>query len=353
MRNRTSRRRLRLSLCLVISIVLPAAFTSVASADTNTFSNPNPIAIPGTGTQGVANPYPSTIRLSGFTPAGTISDVNVRLENLAHTYPDDIDAVLVGPNGQNVLLMSDTGGSNDVNVDLTFDDQAGTNLPDGGPLLSGTYKPTDFPPADTFPTPGPSAPFGNNLSAFNGTSPNGDWRLFVFDDAAADVGSMAGGWSLSVTTPTNQNPTGQAVTGAGVHHFLHGACSNPQRGTNGNDVLNGTRFGDRLSGRRGNDRLRGRRGRDCLFGGSGRDRLDGGPGRDRLSGGPGRDVLKGRSGNDRLKGGSGRDRFFGGSGNDRINSRGGGVDRVNCGSGFDRVRADVFDIVNGNCEVVL
>lgn len=343
----------RLLLCLVVSIVLPAAFSSVASADTNTFSNPNPIAIPGTGTQGVANPYPSIIRLSGFNPAATISDVDVRFENLSHTFPDDIDAVLVGPNGQNVLLMSDNGSSNDVNVDLTFDDQAGTSLPDGGPLLTGTYRPSNVGAGDTFPSPGPTAPFGDNLGVFNGPSPNGDWRLFVFDDAGADVGSMAGGWSLSITTPTNQNPTGQPVTGPGVQQFRSGACTNPQRGTNGNDVLIGTRFGDRLSGLGGNDRLTGGRGRDCLFGGSGRDRLNGGSSRDRLLGGSGNDRISGAGGSDRISGGGGRDRIRGNSGNDRIGSADGRRDFVNCGSGFDRVRADSIDVVALNCERVV
>ena len=54
--------------------------------------------------------------------SGVISKVIVKLNGLQHTYPDDIDILLVGPGGERVMLMSDAGGSKDVvNVNLTFD----------------------------------------------------------------------------------------------------------------------------------------------------------------------------------------------------------------------------------------
>jgi Ca2+-binding RTX toxin-like protein len=327
-----SRRRWRLWTCLAACIALPAAFAGGAQAATNTFTNPNPIAIPATGTSGVANPYPSIIRLSGFT--GQVSDIDVGFQNLSHTFPDDIDVLLVGPAGQSVILMSDTGGSSDINVDLTFDDSAANSLPDASQILSGTYKPTNIGAGDTFPSPAPAGPYGTTLAGFNNTNPNGDWRLYVFDDAGGDTGSMAGGWSLKVTTPTNENPTGTPGTGPGKRTLKAGACANGQKGTKGDDVLNGTRAGDRIRGLGGDDILRGRAGRDCLSGGSGDDRVSGG------------------SGGDRISGGSGNNRLSGGSGNDRINSKNGRKDRVNCGSGRrDRVHADSIDIVR-NCEIV-
>jgi hypothetical protein len=48
--------------------------------------------------------------------------------------------------------------------------------------------------------PAPAPPHGTTLSVFNGVNPNGAWRLFVVDDAGADVGSIAGGWSLNIVT---------------------------------------------------------------------------------------------------------------------------------------------------------
>ncbi|MFM6671066.1 MAG: S8 family serine peptidase, partial [Dolichospermum sp.] len=56
------------------------------------FSNPNPITIPDSGT---STPYPSTINVSGLS--GNINSLKVTLTNLSHTWPDDIDVLLVGP----------------------------------------------------------------------------------------------------------------------------------------------------------------------------------------------------------------------------------------------------------------
>jgi subtilisin-like proprotein convertase family protein len=164
-------------------------------------TNGTPIVIPGTGTSGPANPYPPTIGLGGFT--GVVVEVTVRLNGFAHTFPDDVDIVLAGPGGQRVLLMSDVGGSTDVTgLNLTFQDGAAA-LPDAGPLVTGTFSPTNFGTGDTFPPPAPAAPYGTALSDFNGTSPNGTWSLFVVDDAGGDVGSITGGFTLTVTTNTN------------------------------------------------------------------------------------------------------------------------------------------------------
>jgi subtilisin-like proprotein convertase family protein len=40
-----------------------------------------------------------------------ISKVVVKLKDLSHTYPDDLDILLVGPGGQTVLLMPDASGT--------------------------------------------------------------------------------------------------------------------------------------------------------------------------------------------------------------------------------------------------
>ncbi len=133
---------------------------------------------------------------------GTISKVVVKLNGLKHTYPDDVDVLLVGPGGQKVLLMSDAGGSLDaVNVTLTLDSTASASLPDTTQLLSGTYRPTNRTGSpDVFTAPAPAAPYSTSLDVFNGTSPNGSWQLFVNDDAAGDLGSLMSGWDLIITT---------------------------------------------------------------------------------------------------------------------------------------------------------
>ena len=73
-------------------------------------------------------------------------------------------------------------------------------MPDGGPLASGTYKPTNIDTSDTFPAPAPAPSAATTLATFNGSDPNGTWSLFVVDDAGGDTGSMAGGWCLELAT---------------------------------------------------------------------------------------------------------------------------------------------------------
>jgi len=67
--------------------------------------------------------------------------------------------------GQKVLIMSDVGGGIGVNnVNLTLSDSAAAGLPDNGPLVSGTFKPTDFDTtSDTFPAPAPAGPYGTHV----------------------------------------------------------------------------------------------------------------------------------------------------------------------------------------------
>jgi subtilisin-like proprotein convertase family protein len=145
------------------------------------------------------SPYPSTINVADV--GGFISKVTVRLDGLAHTYPDDLDIALVGPNGQAVMLMSDAGGSTDISgVSLTFDSAAVASLSSVSKIVSGIYKPGNFGTGDAFPAPAPGGSYGTSLAVFNGQPANGAWNLFVVDDAGSDVGSIAGGWTLIITT---------------------------------------------------------------------------------------------------------------------------------------------------------
>ena len=174
------------------------------SSSTQTFSNPAPITVPagapGT-TTGPATPYPSTINVAGVTDP--VTKVTATLKNMNHTFPDDIDVLLVGPGGQKILLLSDAGGSADlVNNTYTFDDAAAGALADGALNASGTYKPSNFGTGDTFPAPAPVGPYNDPqlLSVFNGVNPNGTWSLYVFDDVSGDVGNINLGWELNITT---------------------------------------------------------------------------------------------------------------------------------------------------------
>lgn len=168
-----------------------------------TGQNLNTVNIPDSG---VASLYPSNIKVSG--QLGTVVGVKVLLHGLSHNLPDDIDLLLVSPNGRSVVLMSDAGGSAAVsNLSLTFDDSAANSLPDNSPIVSGSYKPTNIGTGDSFPYPAPAnAPSGTALSVFNGSNPNGSWGLYLVDDTSGNAGSLTGGWSLAVSTSTTACP---------------------------------------------------------------------------------------------------------------------------------------------------
>ena len=75
------------------------------------------VAIPDSGN---AASYPSAIP---FTHAARVTDVVVDVQ-VSHTRPDDLQVRLVGPGGQQALLMSNTGGDSDYSGSITFDDDA-------------------------------------------------------------------------------------------------------------------------------------------------------------------------------------------------------------------------------------
>ena len=177
---------------LIDSVSITGGFTE---------TNSNSISIPSSG---AASPYPSEITISGQT--GAVQQLVVRLHDFSHTSPDDVDVMLVAPNGRKIILMSDAGGTNSVsNVTLTFDDAAANYLSDEGTLTTGTYKPTDYGlDRDNFPSPAPSDhTLGTTLSNFVGGYPNGTYKLFVVDDNGNNAGSFGGGWSIALRTSPN------------------------------------------------------------------------------------------------------------------------------------------------------
>ena len=192
------------------------------------FSNTAQITVPASGDNGQANTYPSNVSVSGLQ--GNVSKVTVRITGISHTFPDDLDFLLQGPDGQNVMLASDAGSpagntSYPANgITLNFDQDALRSLPDSDPLVSGFYKPTNNAPGTGLTTelssPAPPAPYGTSLSTFNGTDPNGTWKLFVLDDNThlagnTNVGKIFGGWGLDIQT-SGQIFVGKSGAGTGT-----------------------------------------------------------------------------------------------------------------------------------------
>jgi hypothetical protein len=202
-------------------------FGVASAAHAVTYSNAGTIAINDatdaspTDIPAKATPYPSEISVSGL--AGPVTNVTATLHGFHHTCPTDVDVLLVGPQGQKTLLMSDAGDcSNGAAtahdpIDLKFDD-GGPPVPCLGgnpaipPLAGGTYAPTnslmsdpacywDDTDPDSFGAPAPAGPYPASMAIFGGVDPNGSWQLYVMDQFSGDHGAIDGGWSLDLTVP--------------------------------------------------------------------------------------------------------------------------------------------------------
>jgi subtilisin-like proprotein convertase family protein len=191
------------------SAAVLAAFAAPADAATTTFTREVPTAIP---TSGNANPYPSSISVSGLT--GSVTDVTVTFNNFSHSRPHDFGMVLVAPGGQGLALMdciTDQGASS---LFVTLSDAGPAAVPNDVPLDHGEWRPANYCSFTTdYPAPGPgmvysspaprgSATFG---STFGGTDPNGTWDLFITDFVPGEGGQIPT-WSLSITTPDPAEP---------------------------------------------------------------------------------------------------------------------------------------------------
>lgn len=218
-------RRLLLPVPLAVFLLLAAlAPAGAAAAEMRTFLNIDrefPIGDVN-GLFGPAKHYPSTIVVSGV--AGTVTNATVTVIGLDSASGDDIDMALVGPNEEQVMLMSDACGANPNTLSSetwTFDDAAQSFLSDNGPCAPGqvaSFRPSNYenPELDDLSKEGggPPPPYTNSLTDLAGGSPDGSWELFVLDDNKAGfIGFSFEGWALNleIEPPPPSPPTIQAV----------------------------------------------------------------------------------------------------------------------------------------------
>jgi subtilisin-like proprotein convertase family protein len=193
---------------LVVLLALPIAQTASPVAAkprrgtvTRTFANRAPIELPVAAKFPLsADLYPSEITVDGLKK-GRIRDVNVRLNDIDHPFPDDVQMLLVGPEGQTAIVMANSGGGFDLSgVTLTLDDEAAASLPMQQQIESGRFRPTNIGNDEIeFNGPAPVASANAALTVFDGGNPNGTWRLYVQDKIGdVDGGVLAGGWALEI-----------------------------------------------------------------------------------------------------------------------------------------------------------
>ncbi len=199
-------------------------FDVTVSADRmmGSYTNEAAIQIPAWGK---AELYPSPIEVSGV--AGRVVQARVTLRGVQHSWPDDLNFLLVAPDGRKVMLLSDAGGGTPAaGVDLTFSADGLVSPADGtGPypglqsargvcqgsarwmvpdgLRRGIFRPVNYGDVDEFPEPAPAGPVRFNLESLLGAEPNGTWSLYVVDDTPGNDGAVAGGWSIELVTSSD------------------------------------------------------------------------------------------------------------------------------------------------------
>jgi len=200
------------ALSILLTIAAPAVARTYTGGAVTIADSPLP-----------SSPYPSTVTSTG--EGSIVLDVSVKLLDFTHTFPEDVDILLVAPSGAGVVLMSDAGGTTAVvNKDPRFSD---TGLFPMGEFVSNTtYTPTDIDDGDdVFPSPAPAGPFGTSLDALGETQPNGQWSLYVVDDDTDETGSIAG-WELRIHGHAPTPTTAQLVplmTGGGYEEWVGSA----------------------------------------------------------------------------------------------------------------------------------
>jgi subtilisin-like proprotein convertase family protein len=183
---------------------------SQALVTTQVFANTASISV---NDSSPATPYPSTLSVTDVT--NSIFKLTATLTGLTHFYVADVGVILAGPGGQTVALMDTCGdGASAADVDLVFDDDAAASLPEFGGFGSGTYRPTNYGPPGSYPSPAPEYPYGTSLNALAG-APNGTWSLYVVDWADDDDGSIAGGWQISLLSSNSPAECCSALPPAG------------------------------------------------------------------------------------------------------------------------------------------
>ncbi|RPH92849.1 hypothetical protein EHM69_11850, partial [candidate division KSB1 bacterium] len=150
------------------------------------------LKIPPSGSGGASSDTTlCSITVSGLPTA--LTDVEVEIDSLMHTYDGDLHIYLQGPTGLRVLLSNDNGSSSENYLHTRFSDAATTLITAGSAPFTGTYKPEEA------------------LSAYDGTDPNGIWTLRISDDSGGDSGAVFS-WRIQVKTPNTTAADNFATT---------------------------------------------------------------------------------------------------------------------------------------------
>jgi len=215
------------------SVVITVSAASTGCIPFAAFTNSSTITLVDNAP---ASPYPSSITIGGVTQP--IGKVTVTLTGMTHGFIADLDALLVGPGGQKILLLAGAAiGAGANNVTLTFDADAAAPLPQSNTTVSsGTYQPSIYLTSELDP-PAPTEPYEDTLDDLIGTSPNGTWSLYMRDWEVEDDGVVAQGWSIQFELACGEDPPPGTNGSCGViiSEYVEGSSNNKAL-----EIYNGT-----------------------------------------------------------------------------------------------------------------
>ena len=177
--------------------VIAAGWSLNYSTDITFEGHEEDVAIPGAGTgPGNASFYPLDFNLETAAADAFVTGVDLRL-TMSHTFPDNLRILLESPAGTTVVLMANAGGGTDLApgtlVRFTNNGNDGP-IPDAGPIQTGmtnAHQPGGaYGGSIALGAPAPQPPYATSFSAFDGQPARGGWRLWIYDDAAGNVGVL-------------------------------------------------------------------------------------------------------------------------------------------------------------------
>jgi subtilisin-like proprotein convertase family protein len=180
-----------------LAVALPANSQTIGCT-TGGSGGPFPTAGTGDGTYPTTLPSAPLIQtLNATPPAGATILTELVLHGMTHTFIGDVQFVLEDPSGTKHNIFNRPGFGCDYSGDYTFIGpcNGGMSAPTtcGTTLPAGTYE--------QFFGTWPSGTNGiNNTALYSIPAAAGNWTLYIYDWAAADVGNLTS-WDVCFGTP--------------------------------------------------------------------------------------------------------------------------------------------------------
>jgi subtilisin-like proprotein convertase family protein len=203
---------------------------SVSNTTDFAIGDPSSITVP-------SNTIPTAATLASCTncavstvnvPVGTYSALQSINFSITHPWTGDLGIYLVSPDGTVFLISDDNGGGNANYTNTTISDAGATNITAGSAPFTGTYRPEEV-----------------AFSTYGGTF-QGNWTLYVLDDASSDSGSLLDftltlaqsipGATLNVHHLTMNGTGGASMTNTNIKVAGIGTFNNGTLATNANRI---------------------------------------------------------------------------------------------------------------------